>query len=362
MGYVTAETTERQWPFSRSELMAGLRRYLAASSLRLLDIQPIPLPSTMPGGWRSDSGTKLSGLSVGVRIEGEEQSLPLVLKEPPITDGGRVLTAVGQREYGVYRRLAPHLPVLVPGLVAGDENQGWIVLEVLMGLRPAPDWLYEDYEEAIINLVTMHDRFWGLSEDLSTFAWLARPLDIDYRMTVLRAVRAVEALAMEERLPLLNDLRYFDLFGLLTRSADEIIAPLRAETATLIHGDYWPGNIARPIDGRQIVFDWQLAGIGPSILDLACFVQSTRLYLEPAMPPEAMISLYRSRCQALINPGWSASHFNLLWDHALMWVFLSRWLVKLASTPPDLYESLHARFSVVWLEPLFEIAAHRLNP
>ena len=357
---MVSEITERDWPFSRSELTAGLRRYLAASSLRLLDITPIPLPATMPGAALNESGTTLSALSVGVRIDGEDQSLPLLLKEPPVSRSGRVLTAIGQREYGVYRQLAPHLPLLVPGLVAGDETEGWIILEVLTGLRPAPEWTFEDYCEAILNLVNMHDRFWGLAEDLVNYPWLARPLDADYMDTIVAAVDAVQALVMEERIPQLNTAKHLELLGKLTQSADEIVTPLRSETATLIHGDYWPGNIARPIDGRQIVFDWQLAGIGPAILDLVGFIQSVRMKLTPAMPIDDMIAFYRQKCEELANPGWDDERFNYLWDHAIMWLFLINWLGKLAKMTPENYAPIHEPFSRVWLDPVIEAVKRRL--
>lgn len=357
---MAAPPVQRQdWPFTRPQLMAGLRRYLAASSLRLLDITPVPLPDTVPGATTSASGTRLSAMSVGVRIDGEDQSLPLVLKEPPVSRG-RVLRAIGQREYGVYKRLAPHLPLLVPGLVAGDEIEGWVVLEVLTGLRPAHEWTADDYTEAVLNLVALHDRFWGLAADLANFPWLARPLDADYADTVLAAAEALQTLLIEERLPQLNHVHYYELFARLTRSADEIAALLRAETATLIHGDYWPGNIARPLDGRQIVFDWQLAGIGPAVLDLVGFAQSVRMRLQPVMPVEDMVALYVERCHALVRPGWNDEHFHRLWDHALMWLFLAHWLGRLATVAPETYAVMHDQFSAVWLEPLAEVARRRL--
>jgi hypothetical protein len=347
------------WPFSRPELMAGLRRYLAAGSLRLLGIAPMPLPSTMPGVSYIESGAKLSGMSVDVLIDGEQFNLPLVLKEPPVSNG-RVLRAVGQREYGVYRRLAPHLPLLVPGLVAGDEEAGWVVLEVLTGLRPATEWTAEDYEEAIVNLVAMHDRFWGLAADLTIYPWLARVLDADYDLTVQAAREAAQALTTGARLPQLADAHHARLFTCLTDAADAVVAPLRAEPATLIHGDYWPGNIARPLDGRQIVFDWQMAGIGPAILDLVGFVQASHMRLRPPLSAAAMIDLYRRRCDALVEPGWDDARFALLWDHALMWLFMVNWLGRLATMPPENYAALHESFSRVWLDALAAAVARRL--
>ena len=271
-----ADTTQTwAWPFSRSELMAGLRRYLAASSLRLLEIKQIPLPATMPGAALHEPGTKLSAMAVGVRIDGIDHNLPLLVKEPPVSTNGRVLRAVGQREYGVYRRLAQHLPLLVPGLVAGDESEGWLILEVLTDLRPATEWTAEDYEEAIANMVRMHDRFWGLSQDLETYPWLARPFAEDFAETVNAAAEAAQHLLDDALLPWLTDSRYVELLQHLTASMERIAAPLREQVSTLIHGDYWPGNIARPVDGRQIVFDWQLAGIGPAMLDLTWFVKAS---------------------------------------------------------------------------------------
>src|SRR5690606_544412 len=131
-----------------------------------------------------------------------------------------------------------------------------------------------------------------------------------------------------------------------------ITAPLRAEASTLVHGDYWPGNIARPLDGRQIVFDWQLAGIGPAILDLVGFVQATRMKLTPAMPVSEMIALYRRKADDLINPGWTDDRFNLLWDHALMWLFTVNWLGKLATISAESYSQIHDSLSEVWLDEL----------
>ncbi|MBZ0293276.1 MAG: aminoglycoside phosphotransferase family protein [Anaerolineae bacterium] len=351
--------TEAEWPFTRPELMAGLRRYLAASSLRLLNINAMALPDTMPGQSPTQAGTKLSGMSVNVLIDGEEQNLPLVLKEPPMTQDGRVLRAVGQREYGVYRRLAPLLPLLVPGLVAGDESSGWIILEVLTGLRAAPDWTVDDYQEAIGNLVRMHDRFWALDEILSTYPWLARPLGADYDLTVAAARDAATMLLHADTLPQL--VAYRGLFPLLVDAADEITAPLRREDSTLIHGDYWPGNIARPLDGRQIVFDWQMAGIGPAILDLVGFVQSTNLYLQPALSASEMIASYRAQLDPLAHITWEDGDFDLLWDHALMWLFMTKWLGRLATMHPENYTAIEDRFRATWLDMVLAAAERRLH-
>ncbi len=348
------------WPFSRPVLMAGLRRYLAAPRLALLDIQPMPLPKVLPGGV-PDPRSTLRGMSVGVEIDGVRRRLALVLKEAPVSQGGRVLSTLGQREYGVYTRLAPHLPLLVPGLVAGEPAQGWIIVEALAGLRPPEAWTRADYKEAITNLAAMHDRFWGLGEDLAIFPWLGRPLDADYEETVMAAAEAVQALVRGERIPPLSTARLFLAFGALVQYADEIVAPLRRETYTLLHGDYWPGNIAQPVDGRQIVFDWQRASIGPAILDLVSFVHTTDMTLQPALSLDEAVALYRSEIARCVGDVWDDERFALLWDHALLWLFLTYWLGRLATMSLEDYDLLPPRFERAWLHPVIQALERRLR-
>ncbi len=355
-----AAETMADWPFSRSTLMAGLRRYLVAPRLKLLDIEPMALPQMLPGGL-PDPLSALRGMSVGVEIDGAERRLPLVLKEAPITQDGRVLSAIGWREYGVYQRLAPHLPVLVPGLVAGDPAQGWIIVEALTDLHAPEDWTRAEYEAAITNLAAMHDRFWGLGEDLGVFPWLGRLLEADYQATIISAAEAVQVLVRDERLPDLTTPRNFLAFGALVQHADEIAAPLRAETVTLLHGDYWPGNIAQPNDGRQIIFDWQRAGIGPAILDLRIFVQTTDMTLEPALPLDEAVQLYRDEMTRRVKTGWDDERFALLWDHALLWAFLSYWLRRLGAMSLEEYDLLPPRFERAWLHPMIEALQRRFR-
>lgn len=349
-----------EWPFTRPELMAGLRRYLAAPHLRLLDITPMPLPDILQGAL-PDPLRSVRGMSVGVEVEGAQRRLALVLKEAPISASGRVLAAVGQREYGVYERLAPHLPVLVPGLVAGDETRGWIVLEVLADLRESATWTCDDYQAAITNLAALHDRFWNLGEDLAIFGWLARPFEIDYQSTVIAAAEAVQLLISSECIPALATTRNFYAFAALVQRADDIAAPLREETHTLLHGDYWPGNIARLADGRQIVFDWQRAAIGPAVLDVLIFSLTTRMMLKAPLSLDETIALYRSEMQERLGSCWDDSRFDLLWDHALMWQFLTHWLRRLAALSQEGYSAFAAAFEEVWLLPMCDALKRRLD-
>lgn len=354
-----AAQVKQEWPFSHSELTAGLRRFLASTSLRVRDIQPVPLPPHIVAS--GSAGTTLRAMSVVVQLDGEEQNLSLLLKEPPVTARGRVLTAVGQREYGVYRKLAPLLPVLVPGFIAGNEEDGWIIMEAVSGLRPPAEWTVEDYRESILNMAAMHESFWGAGEALRAFPWLARPLDADLEATIGGVRETVRQLTMNpDRVPALNEERYLNLFVRLSRLVFAVVLPLQQEEQTLVHGDYWPGNIARPLDGRQMVFDWQRAGIAPAILDLVGFVQSTRMNFEPAMPVQEIIRLYRDTHKQSFGRDWDDAQFDRLWDHALIWLFTVNWLGRLATTKADDYEQIRERFASVWLEPVFAAVDRRI--
>ncbi len=194
-----------------------------------------------------------------------------------------------------------------------------------------------------------------------TFPWLGRPFEVDYAETIMAAAEAVQVLVQEEPLPALSTPRNYFGFGALIQHADDIVAPLREETFTLLHGDYWPGNIARPLDGRQVVFDWQRAGIGPAILDLVGFVQATDMTLRPALPMEEAVALYRAEMARRVAPDWDDARFALLWDHALLWLFMTIWLRRLATMSLTEYDLLPPRFERVWLNPMLETLERRMG-
>jgi len=53
-----------------------------------------------------------------------------------------------------------------------------------------------------------------------------------------------------------------------------LVAALEAEPATLLHGDYRPDNLAVMPDDSVVAFDWQFAGRGPGVMDLAWLVNN----------------------------------------------------------------------------------------
>jgi len=163
---------------------------------------------------------------------------------------------------------------------------------------------------------------------------------------------AARCLARWERFADLAPVDVVQLVAAVHAKPGRLARPLlRLGGRTLLHGDYWPGNIGQPVDGRQIVFDWQRAAIGPAILDLQHFCLTVSMVLQPPLPVEDLVALYRQEMAWRVAPAWDEEHFALLWDHALLWHFLSFWLRRMATFTPETYALYAAGFERVWLEP-----------
>lgn len=344
------------WPCSFSDLTAGLRKHFSDPTLAIGDVRPMTLPFQKPAIGR------VRGMEVGYRTRKSTGSIALVVKEP--VGSTRIgLAGVGRREVGVYRHLAPQLPVRIPTFVAGSPHGDWLILEAIPFGRSPSRWSAAIFFEALDGMIRLHDRFWGLREDLGNFAWLSRPLEGDFDVHLAAATNAIDRIVRQgtpaslaqspERLALLKR---------LTEQAAAIAAPLRMETATLLHGDYWPGNIALDRENRLVVYDWQLTGIGPPILDLLTFVKKTEWWF-PGAPASSdeLVQHYRGGIVGLQGQRWEDDTWDLLWDHALLWRFLQEWLDLLAAIPESLLVASSDQLEKVWLDPVAQALSRRLG-
>ncbi|MDW8325459.1 MAG: aminoglycoside phosphotransferase family protein [Anaerolineales bacterium] len=358
------------WPFTKAQLTAGLRRYFGDSSLQVIAIyeQPLPYPagSLTPTDMRGARIEYMAGSMLGGRYRGRTMTIDCLVKEP----GGKLrvgLAGNGLREVGVYRSLASQLPVQTPALIAADNAGSWMVLEsVLPELDPAA-WSAADYERAIRALAAIHERFWGLSDDLAVYPWLARPFATDFEVYVLSAVVAMEKMVVDNRPALITgSLEVLTGLGRLLTQVELLAERLRAVPATLLHGDFQPGNIYLQED-ETIVFNWQLAGVGPGVLDLVTFVNAccwdrAEAQATPPLPPEALLELYRAEMRTRVGVVWSDDEWAELLDHALMWRFIQDMLSWVANLPPDDFPHYEARFRDFWLRPVLEAVNRRLRP
>jgi hypothetical protein len=344
------------WPFSLGDLTAGLRRSLSDLTLRVSDVRAIPLSRRRP------SIGVIRGVSVTYHGHSGEGSCKLVVKEPQGTTRTG-LAGAGRREVGVYQFLAGQLPLVIPTLIAASPSGDWLLMEAVPPSHDATMWEPKEVLKAIDALSQLHDRFWGLGEDLNAFTWLSRPITADFRIHVAAAEHAIEKIKYHGKPGSITDVPpRLELLERLTSNAEMVVAPLRKQASTLLHGDYWPGNISVMRDGSQIVYDWQLAAIGPAILDLLVFIKKS-VWWFGALPMDhaEIIRFYRERIRSRIGITWDDEKWQELWDHALMWRFLQEWLDLIEASPEPILEARSTMLETVWLEPVFDAIVRRLG-
>jgi hypothetical protein len=344
------------WPFSLPDITAGLRRYFADPTIRVETIAGYPLSHYRP------SIGRIRAFRVEYAGRSGEGACKFVVKEPRGTTRAG-LAGAGRREVGVYRRLIDHMPVTAPRLIAASPQGDWLVLEALEQHIEPEVWSEEDYLLAVDALTFLHDRFWGLGEDLNTFAWLSRPLDADFDVHVTAARNAInQIIQVGQPKALAAAPNRMKLLQALSDKASRIITPLLNQPMTLLHGDYWPGNIAVIDDRSQVVFDWQLAGVGPGVMDLLTFANKSAWWFGD-LPVEKgrLEARYRERIRQLVGFAWSDDEWTEIWDHSLMWRFLQEWVDLLALTPEPLLETRSQQLDEVWLGPVTRAVDTRLG-
>ena len=337
----------RPWPFSRSELLAGIRRLTGDARQQVSAIQSYDIAQQRP------SIGRIRGLQVKCTGAEETFTFELVLKEPQGTTR-MGMAGVGLREVSIYQVLVDVLPVRMPKLIAAHPSGDWLVLELLPAGREVQTWTASEYYLALDHLITLHDRFWGLGNDLAIYTWLSRPLESDFDIYVKAAATGVGHL-VDDSPPALftRDPQLAQLLGRLVVHADKIAAGLNQAPTTFIHGDYWPGNLHIDEDANVTIFDWQQAGIGPSVLDLVNFVQASRWWFSPLpLSTEEIIAYYRHGIAESLDYRWEDSEWETQWDYALLWIFIANWIDLVAAIPESLVETRLEQFEEIWLAPL----------
>jgi hypothetical protein len=352
------------WPFSTAELTAGLRRYLAEPALHIRELAEQPLP---PAFGPSQAPSAVRGLRVRYAVRDDHFVLACVVKEP--AGAARPgLANPGVREAGIYRSLSLELPMPTPALIASDPTGSWLVLEAVEAV-PALCGA-DDYLQAIALLAQLHERFWGLADDLAVYPWLARPLTLDYEIHVYAAATALGQIVRDEWPPLIaRSPQTLGTLGQIIFQAEKVVQPLRTMPFTLLHGDFWAGNVVRDAEGDMIVLDWQLAGIGPGVLDLVVMITTDQWVPPQAVPTSALpppqsklIARYRREIAHLLGLRWSDAQWSELWDHALLWRFMQEMLPWVASASPAEFLARERLFDDVWLDPVLAAAGRRLAP
>jgi len=349
-------TDTRTWAFNRSELMAGLRQFTGDQTLNIVDISALNIPYQRPGRGR------IRGFRAACESVQGQISFDMVVKESQgVTRAGTA--SAGWREVSLYRNLVDQFPIDVPELVSADPSGGWLVLNLVPGFKSPENWGETEYWMAIDQLVKLHDRFWGLSEDLSTYNFLARPLDADLEIYLQAAQNGLQRLQDQSSTSLFSqDPELIGYLEVLVKNIGQIAATLRSEPATLLHGDYWPGNLIVYPPENLYVIDWQLAAIGPAVLDLQSFLQTSLWFFEE-IPVEIdkLTDRYREKLLQANGWSWSEIEWSKVMDYALLWIFISEWTDLLAVIPNSLVLTRQKLLQRTWLEPIYAVIERRLN-
>jgi hypothetical protein len=239
-------------------------------------------------------------------------------------------------------------------MIVGSQTGDWLVLEAIEDISDSRDWTADEYIQAIDALVDLHERFWDLGEDLHAYPWLSRPLDSDFEVHVTAAEQAFERIVEEGRpKAFAGTPERMHVIKALIEHAGSLAQPLLEEPATLLHGDYWPGNIAMLPEEALMVYDWQLAGVGPGIIDLLVFINKSVWWFGTLpIPVEQMVDHYRTAMASRVGRVWSSEDWGCLWDHALMWRFLQEWVDVIAVTPEPLLMTQENLLEQLWLVPV----------
>lgn len=345
----------RPWAFTSSELTASLRRHTGDPNLIISEISPRDFLNRRP------SIGRIRGLHVVARGSLGDHRFDLVVKEPQ--GSTRTGTAGGGlREISIYKILGDQMPVRIPQMVASHPGGGWLVMHRLIEERTPENWLAADYLLAIDQLAALHDRFWALGEDLANYPWISRPFDADFSIHVRAAASSIQRLAVISPPTLLSkDPSLLSLLQRILENIDAVRQALSRDPFTLLHGDYWPGNINIHPDGSLTVFDWERAAVGPAVVDLVAFIFKSRWWFDDLpVSQEDLIARYRQSLAASHDFAWNDADWQAASDYALLWIFVADWVDLLASIPNSVLKERSRQLDQVWLHPVRQAADRRL--
>ncbi len=360
-------------PFSMEALQSALCLYLSRPTL---DIEEV-VPEKLGGGV---SGSPVYRLTVNYRHTGGDtaspqtaptssQALKVVLKRGS-QHTGAILAGSARREASFYRSLARQLPVQTPRLLLTAEDTSgelaqpmvvdappslaqswgslgfdndWVLMESLPAdvVWPQAMWTAEHYKSALTALADLHARWWNRPPSPTEYPWVWTPTGLHTESLISEAREALMQIEQEtwgERFFPRERLRAW------LRVLDEpmcLLDTLREMPQTLIHGDYWPGNIAMRPEGPS-VFDWQLVGVGPAAYDLACFHSSSRWWFgRLPLSLTEMRGRYLSRLNEQLCSSVDRYIFDVGMDAARAWRFAVLWPTVILEHHTSLLAGLH---------------------
>jgi hypothetical protein len=145
------------------------------------------------------------------------------------------------------------------------EREGLVYADVLAGTGYGPALIGAGADWILIELVDGTE-LWQIG-DVEAWAAVGGWLGDFHRCFAARRevlARLLPVLDLRQHWP--HNLTGFDL-----AACHEMVAPLTDLPRTLVHGEFYPSNVLVSGD-RVIPVDWETAGLGPGVLDLAALV------------------------------------------------------------------------------------------
>jgi aminoglycoside phosphotransferase (APT) family kinase protein len=171
------------------------------------------------------------------------------------------------REIEVYRDLLDHAGLGTPAYYGASVDPGadryWLFIENVAGPVLWQVGEFEVWEETARWLARMHARFAGAAE--------APPSLLRYDPALFRTwIDRAQAFAEDSATSWSADKRAAVMD--LAARYDPVVERLAALPATIIHGEFYPSNVLvqDPLGEVRIApIDWEIAAVGPGLLDLA---------------------------------------------------------------------------------------------
>ncbi|MDQ6695685.1 MAG: aminoglycoside phosphotransferase family protein [Chloroflexota bacterium] len=365
-------------PFSVDALQVAVRRYLSRPTLSIEEV----VPERLTGG---ASGSPVYRLNVSYRGSAEDcidagSMLSLILKRGA-NHKGAILAGSAQREASFYRTLAQQLPVRTPRMLLTAEDivgepmqplivsasstlaQGWeglgfdsdwVLMEAVTSevVFPQSSWTAEHYRIALSSLADLHAAWWGSPPDPTDYPWVWMPTGHHTEGLIREAREALMEIGKASWGERFFPKERLHAWLMLLDNPTPLFNMLSGMPQTLIHGDYWPGNISMRADGPA-VYDWQLVGVGPAPYDLSCFHSSSRWWFgRLPLSLTEMRNHYLERLNEQLGKKVDRYCFDMGMDAARAWRFAVLWPTVILEHHTNFQANLHHMRSTA-IEPAF---------
>lgn len=179
-----------------------------------------------------------------------------------------------QREIEVYRNVLPQGDLGTATFYGAVENDKahcyWLFIEKVAGLELYQIGDFAVWQQVARWLARMHTRFAGEASELKRREHLLKHDAGFYRTWI----RRVEEFSLSDPVPQAGDHIKHGIAGLIG-GYDKVVERLIALPQTLIHGEFYASNVLvqeRSEGLRVCPVDWEMAAVGPGLIDLAALV------------------------------------------------------------------------------------------